>query len=73
MLDQPVPNPLAKNPNFHTHKVFAAIDLILIGVIVILIGATYIFGFNVADLFTSSSVEETTKVLTSSSNPKSNK
>lgn len=30
MLDQPVPNPLAKNPNFFTHKVFAAIGIILI-------------------------------------------
>ncbi len=35
MLDQPVPNPLAKNPNFHTHKVFAAIGIILIVIIMI--------------------------------------
>ncbi len=38
MLDQPVPNPLAKNPNVHTHKVFAAIGLILIGTIIAVAG-----------------------------------
>lgn len=35
MLDQNVPNPLAKNPNVHTHKVFAAVGLILIGVVIL--------------------------------------
>ncbi len=38
MLDQPVPNPIAKNPNIYTHKVFAAIGLILIGTIVAVAG-----------------------------------
>ena len=41
MLDQNVPNPLAKNPNFYTHKVFAAVGLILIVSIVILAGIWY--------------------------------
>src|SRR3990172_3163929 len=41
MLDQPVPNPLAKNPNVHTHKVFAAVGLILIGVIIAIAGIWY--------------------------------
>lgn len=41
MLDQNVPNPLAKNPNFHTHKVFAAIGIILIVAIVIVGGIWY--------------------------------
>ena len=38
MLDQPVPNPLAKNPNVYTHKVFAAVGLILIGTIIAVAG-----------------------------------
>ncbi len=41
MLDQNVPNPLAKNPNFHTHKVFAAIGIILIVIIMIAGGIWY--------------------------------
>ncbi len=41
MLDQPVPNPLAKNPNVHTHKVFAAVGLILIGTIIAIAGIWY--------------------------------
>lgn len=41
MLDQPVPNPLAKNPNFYTHKVFAAIGIILIVTIAIVAGVWY--------------------------------
>ena len=35
MLDQNVPNPFAKTPNFHTHKVFASIGIILIAMIII--------------------------------------
>jgi hypothetical protein len=42
MLDQNVPNPLAQNPSFHTHKVFASVGLILIGLIVG-IGGTWYF------------------------------
>lgn len=38
MLDQPVPNPVAKNPNIYTHKVFASVGLILIGTIVAIAG-----------------------------------
>lgn len=41
MLDQPVPNPLAKNPNVYTHKVFAAVGLILIGTIIAVAGIWY--------------------------------
>lgn len=36
ILDKNVPNPLTKNPNVHTHKVFASIGLILFGTLVIL-------------------------------------
>lgn len=43
MLDQPVPNPLAKNPNVNTHKVFASVGLILIGLIIILSALAIIF------------------------------
>src|SRR3990172_5696775 len=46
MLDQPVPNPLAKNPNIYTHKVFATIGLILVGVIVVVAGIWYFVGNN---------------------------
>lgn len=38
MLDQPVPNPVANNPNIHTHKVFAAVGLILMGTIISVAG-----------------------------------
>ncbi len=41
MLDKPVPNPLAKNPNIYTHKVFAAVGLILIGTIIAVAGIWY--------------------------------
>lgn len=41
MLDRNVPNPLAKNPNIYTHKVFATVGLILIGVIVAVAGIWY--------------------------------
>ncbi len=50
ILEKPVPNPLAKNPNFYTHKVFATVGLILIGVIVLLLGAAIIFRVNLNDL-----------------------
>ncbi len=41
LLDKPVPNPLAKNPNVHTHKVFAAIGIILIVMVIIGSGIWY--------------------------------
>ncbi|MDP2671495.1 MAG: hypothetical protein Q8P13_03515 [bacterium] len=41
MLDNNVPNPFAKNPNFYTHKVFAAVGLILIGTIIAAAGIWY--------------------------------
>lgn len=41
MLDQNVPNPLAKNPNVYTHKVFAAVGLVLIGTIIAVAGIWY--------------------------------
>lgn len=41
LLNQNVPNPLAKNPNVHTHKVFAAVGLILIFTIAIAAGIWY--------------------------------
>ncbi len=42
MLGQPVPNPLAKNPNFNTTKVFAAVGIILIVIIIISGGIWYL-------------------------------
>lgn len=70
MLDQPVPNPLAKNPNVHTHKVFASVGLILIGVIVILGVLGFIYRDMVADIYEdltgSATTTESTKVSTSS-------
>lgn len=72
MLDQPVPNPLAKNPNVHTHKVFASVGLILIGVIVILGILAFIYRDQVADMFDTKTAEEnttTTKVSTTSAKP----
>lgn len=41
MLDQPVPNPLAKNPSVYTHKVFAAVGLILLGTVIVVSGIWY--------------------------------
>lgn len=65
VLGKNVPNPLAKSPNFYTHKVFASVGLILIGVIVVLFGAAIIFKVNLSDLF-SNSTSTDTKVATSS-------
>ncbi len=67
MLDQPVPNPLAKNPNVHTHKVFASVGMILAGLIIVLFGGAIAFDIDIADIFVSKPSEETiTKVSTSS-------
>ncbi len=71
MLDQPVPNPLAKNPNVHTHKVFAAVGLILIGVIIAVAGIWYYVENqtrtnNTAD----TAVDETTTTKVSTSSTK---
>ncbi|HSX57654.1 MAG TPA: hypothetical protein VLE47_00085 [Candidatus Saccharimonadales bacterium] len=65
LLDKNVPNPLAKNPNFFTHKVFAAIGLILIGAIIAIAGIWWY----VQSQDKSSGVEDTTtttKVSTTS-------
>ncbi|MEX0616654.1 MAG: hypothetical protein WD231_02440 [Candidatus Woykebacteria bacterium] len=48
MLNQNVPNPLAKNPNLYTHKVFAAIGIILI-VIIIICGGIWYFAQSAED------------------------
>lgn len=69
VLDKSVPNPLAKNPNVHTHKVFASVGLILIGVIAILGALAFIYRDQVANLFDTKTAEENTtatKVSTSS-------
>lgn len=66
MLDQPVPNPLAKNPNVHTHKVFAAVGLILIGVIITVAGIWYYVEGQSGTADTASNETITTKVSTSS-------
>lgn len=70
VLDKPVPNPLAKNPNVHTHKVFATVGLVLIGVIVFLSGLAFIYRDQVANLFEQKSESDNTvntpKVSTSS-------
>lgn len=76
VLDKNVPNPLAKNPNVHTHKVFASVALILIGTIVILSILAYFYRDQVADFFNESSgskAVETTKVSTSSASQDSRK
>ena len=65
MLDQPVPNPLASNPNVHTHKVFAAVGLILIGTIIAAAGIWWYASGRNTDSATDE-VETTTKVSTSS-------
>lgn len=63
MLDQPVPNPAAQNPNIHTHKVFASVGLILIGTILAIAGIWWYVqsqgGFDSEDT-------DTTKVSTDS-------
>lgn len=69
MLDQPVPNPLAKNPNFFTHKVVAAVGLILVGTIAVLFGLALIYHVNIADLFNTAPAADNTKVGTSSAKP----
>jgi hypothetical protein len=68
MLDQPVPNPLAKNPNIHTHKVFASVGLILIGAILALAIGAIVFKVDVAELFGTQKAEDSTtiKVATNS-------
>lgn len=68
MLDQPVPNPVAKNPNIYTHKVFASVGLILFGTIVILSVLAYFYRDQVADFFNTAkdNSAEITKVSTSS-------
>lgn len=62
MLDQPVPNPLAKNPNVHTHKVFATVGLILIGTIIAIAGIWWYFNSQSGTV----TEETTTKISTSS-------
>lgn len=75
VLDKNVPNPLAKNPNIHTHKVFASVGLILIGVIVILGLLAFMYRDQVQDIYDylvgSSTTTESTKVSTSSATNKS--
>lgn len=77
MLDQPVPNPLAKNPNVHTHKVFATVGLILIGTILAVAGIWYYVAsqdtsnyandeINVTKVSTSSAKQQLSKSDTSS-------
>lgn len=66
MLDQPVPNPLAKNPNVHTHKVFATVGLILIGVILAIAGIWYYVEGQSGTTDTALDETTTTKVSTSS-------
>lgn len=66
ILDKNIPNPVAKNPNFFTHKVVAAIGLVLIGAILILFGLMFVFHVNLADLFNTIPATENTKVSTPS-------
>ncbi len=66
MLDQSVPNPLAKNPNFYTHKVFAAIGLILIGTVVAVAGVWYYMESNSKG---TAEEDNSVKVSTSSAKP----
>lgn len=67
VLDKPVPNPLAKNPNVNTHKVFASIGLVLIGVIIIIAGVWYYVDGRFS---TAETNDSTAKVTTSSAKPK---
>lgn len=66
MLDQPVPNPLAKNPNFNTHKVFAAIGLILV-VVLLVVGGVWAYVQNESK--TKEEKDKSVKVTTSSAKP----
>ena len=63
LLDRNVPNPMAKNPNFFTHKVVAAVGLILIGTI---ITASGIWWYVENQSGTKTTDDTTTKVSTSS-------
>lgn len=65
MLEENVPNPLAKNPNFNTHKVFATIGLILIAAILVLAGI-WIYVENQSGTKTTGSEDNNVKVSTSS-------
>lgn len=67
MLDQSVPNPMAKNPNFFTHKVFAAIGLILISTITIVAGVWWYVNRSAGSTATDNST--TVKVTTTSAKP----
>ncbi len=69
LLNQNVPNPLAKNPNFFTHKVFAAIGLVLVGVVLVLFGLALIYHVNLADLFSTTPASDNTKISTPSAKP----
>ncbi len=66
-LDKNVPNPLAKNPNVHTHKVFASVGLVLIGVIIILSILGYFYRDQVADFFNENTGTANTEKATKSS------
>lgn len=65
MLDKNVPNPLAKNPNIYTHKVFASIGIILIVTILAAAGVWYYVENQSGTKDTTEQVTET-KVATSS-------
>jgi len=67
-FDRSVPNPLAKNPNVHTHKVFATVGLILIGTIVAVAGAWWYVENQTGGKTTEE--ESTTKISTSSAKTK---
>jgi len=64
MLEQPVPNPLAANPRFNTHKVLAAVGIILVFAILVVGGVwIYLGGANTTNPVEDNSI----KVATSSS------
>jgi hypothetical protein len=65
MLESPVPNPVASNPNIHTHKVFATVGLILIGAIIGIAGVWW-YVQNQAETVSEDSETTSTKVSTSS-------
>ncbi len=67
ILSQPVPNPVASNPNIHTHKVFASVGLILIGTIIAVAGIWW-YVQNQGGFDTDKAGTATTKVSTSSAN-----
>lgn len=68
MLEQNVPNPLAQNPSFHTHKVFAAIGIILT-ISIIAIGGIWYFVQSAEDKAPATE-DNTVKVSTSSAKQK---